>query len=236
MTQATRRLTPATTGRVENAAKWSGIAVTLAFHVVVIVLLLRFEPVRSALTQAAPIVVRLVSPPPKLEKPDEPPKPLPPKPRIERPKPVPKPPLMTAVTEAQPSFVAPPPPPVPVIEAPAEPLAVAPAAPPAPPAKPAPAPVPVVPPSFNADYLNNPAPAYPALSRRMGEEGRVILRVLVNEQGLPKELQLKTSSGFSRLDSVALETVRQWRFVPARRGDQPIAAWVLVPISFSLRS
>ena len=70
----------------------------------------------------------------------------------------------------------------------------------------------------------------------MGEEGRVILRVLVNERGLPDDVQLRTSSGFSRLDSVALETVRQWKFVPARRGDTPVSAWVLVPISFSLRS
>jgi protein TonB len=102
-----------------------------------------------------------------------------------------------------------------------------------------PAPViaaPVTPASFNADYLNNPAPAYPMASRRLGEEGRVILRVLVNEQGLPAEVQLKTSSGFSRLDSVALDTVKHWRFVPARRGKDPVAAWVLVPLSFALRS
>ena len=94
----------------------------------------------------------------------------------------------------------------------------------------------MVPPRFNADYLNNPAPAYPPLSRRMGEEGRVVLRVLVNEHGLPGDVQLRTSSGFNRLDTVALETVRQWKFVPARRGDTPVSAWVLVPISFSLRS
>jgi protein TonB len=70
----------------------------------------------------------------------------------------------------------------------------------------------------------------------MGEEGKVVLRVFVNEEGLPAKVELRTPSGFSRLDSVALETVRQWKFVPARRGDQAVAAWVLVPISFSLRS
>jgi protein TonB len=94
----------------------------------------------------------------------------------------------------------------------------------------------VIPPRFNADYLNNPAPAYPALSRRMGEEGKVVLRVFVNERGLPEDVQIRTSSGSSRLDTTAQDTVRQWKFVPARRGDIPSGAWVLVPISFSLRS
>jgi protein TonB len=49
-------------------------------------------------------------------------------------------------------------------------------------------------------------------------------------------VQLKASSGSQRLDTAALETVRQWKFVPARRGDTPVEAWVLVPITFSLRS
>ncbi|HUP94654.1 MAG TPA: energy transducer TonB, partial [Burkholderiales bacterium] len=81
-----------------------------------------------------------------------------------------------------------------------------------------------------------PAPAYPPISRRMGEEGKVMLRVHVNERGLPDDVQLKASSGSQRLDDTALQTVKQWKFVPARRGDMPVVAWVLVPISFSLRS
>jgi protein TonB len=110
------------------------------------------------------------------------------------------------------------------------------AAAPAPASAPSPAPAAVVPPRFNADYLNNPAPPYPTLSRRIGEEGKVVLRVFVNERGLPEEVQIRTSSGSSRLDTTAQETVRQWKFVPARRGETPLSAWVLVPISFSLRS
>jgi protein TonB len=184
------------------------------------------------MTTAAPLVVRLISPPATVEKRVEPPKPLPAKPRVQRPKPVVRPPIMTAITKAPTPLVAPalPPEPLPPIEAPTAPRAAA-AAPPA-----AAPPPPVIPPNFNADYLNNPPPLYPALSRRMGEEGKVVLRVFVNEHGLPAKVELRTSSGFSRLDSVALETVRQWKFVPARRGDQAVAAWVLVPISFSLRS
>lgn len=107
----------------------------------------------------------------------------------------------------------------------AEPVAAAPAEP-----------APVVPPSFNANYLDNPPPAYPSLSRRMGEEGRVMLRVFVNEQGAADRVELRTSSGHVRLDEVALDTVRRWKFVPARRGNEPIGAWVVVPISFNLRS
>jgi periplasmic protein TonB len=151
--------------------------------------------------------------------------------------PTPQPSVMTAPPEAPSSIAAPAPLPAPVLEAPPEPVAAAPAAPPAPPPIPAtPTPAPIRPPSFNADYLNNPAPRYPALSRRMGEEGKVLLRVFVNEEGLPAQVQIQSSSGSSRLDSTALEAVKQWKFVPAHRGAEPVAAWVIVPISFSLRS
>ena len=68
----------------------------------------------------------------------------------------------------------------------------------------------------------------------MGEQGRVILRVLVSSDGVPEKVELRTSSGSARLDESALDTVKRWKFVPARQGDQPVAAWVLVPISFSL--
>jgi protein TonB len=91
-------------------------------------------------------------------------------------------------------------------------------------------------PPRNAAYLNNPEPDYPLESRQMGEEGRVILRVFVNDRGLPEQVQVRTSSGFSRLDSTAQDTVRRWKFVPAKRGDTAVGAWVLVPISFNLRS
>jgi protein TonB len=89
-------------------------------------------------------------------------------------------------------------------------------------------------PRFDADYLNNPKPHYPPLSRRLREEGVVMLRVYVLPSGLPDTVELKRSSGSARLDEVALSTVRQWRFVPARSGDVAVAAWVLVPIAFSL--
>ncbi|HQV09399.1 MAG TPA: energy transducer TonB, partial [Thauera sp.] len=88
---------------------------------------------------------------------------------------------------------------------------------------------------FDAAYLNNPRPAYPMLSRRLREEGQVMLRVLVSPEGQPARVELRTSSGSERLDRAAQEAVARWRFVPARRGDVAVEAWVLVPIVFKLQ-
>ena len=88
---------------------------------------------------------------------------------------------------------------------------------------------------FDAAYLNNPAPAYPMLSRRLREEGEVMLRVLVAADGQPKRIEVRTGSGSERLDRAAEDAVARWRFVPARRGDTAVEAWVLVPIVFKLK-
>ena len=88
---------------------------------------------------------------------------------------------------------------------------------------------------FDAAYLNNPAPAYPMLSRRLREEGQVMLRVRVSPDGQPNRIELRTSSGSDRLDRAAEEAVSRWRFVPARQGDTAVEAWVLVPIVFKLK-
>jgi len=98
-----------------------------------------------------------------------------------------------------------------------------------------PAPVAVVtPPLFNAAYLDNQPPSYPALSRRLGEQGRVVLRVLVDANGRAGQVEVRASSGAERLDESARATVSGWKFVPAKRGGEPFAEWVLVPISFKL--
>ena len=96
-------------------------------------------------------------------------------------------------------------------------------------------PPPVIPPRFDANYLDNPAPPYPRLSRKLGEQGTVFPRVYVGLDGTPTRLEVKQSSGYARLDDVALNTVKQWRFVPARQGALAIGEWVIVPISFSLK-
>lgn len=85
---------------------------------------------------------------------------------------------------------------------------------------------------FDADYLHNPAPAYPAQSRRLKEEGTVLLLVRVSAEGTPLSVEIRNSSGFERLDEAGLQAVRQWRFVPAKRGSDNVSASVLVPIQF----
>ena len=148
------------------------------------------------------------------------PKPAPTPPKAARPMPLaaPRAPASPTApsTASAPSAVSAP------AAAPAHPAAVADAAPTAP--------------RFDADYLHNPAPAYPAMARRNGEEGRVQLSVRVSAQGRAEQVEVRHSSGYARLDEAALATVRQWRFVPARRGEEAVAASVLVPIVFRLEN
>lgn len=87
---------------------------------------------------------------------------------------------------------------------------------------------------FDADYLRNPAPVYPPMSRRRGEQGEVRLLVAVSADGVPERVEVRQSSGYARLDEAAVRAVKEWRFVPARRGDRPVAASVVVPVAFRL--
>lgn len=88
---------------------------------------------------------------------------------------------------------------------------------------------------FDADYLDNPRPTYPTFSQRLREEGRVLLKVRVTRSGVADSVTIARSSGYQRLDDSALATVRHWRFIPAKEGDQVLDSWVLVPVNFSLR-
>ena len=74
------------------------------------------------------------------------------------------------------------------------------------------------------------------VSKKLGEQGRVVLRVHVNPNGSADEVQLQASSGFARLDESARVTVSNWKFVPAKLGNEPVSAWVVIPISFKLDS
>lgn len=93
---------------------------------------------------------------------------------------------------------------------------------------------PITPPNADAAHLNNPAPAYPRLSRRLREQGVVLLEVLIMPNGSVGDIRIQQSSGYSRLDETALEAVQQWRYEPARRGSEAIAYWYLQPVDFSL--
>ena len=89
-------------------------------------------------------------------------------------------------------------------------------------------------PDYRADYLNNPRPPYPMVARRMGFHGKVILNVEVLAEGKAGQVLLKQSCGHDILDNAALQTVRTWRFTPARHSGHPVTQWFLVPIKFSL--
>ncbi len=174
------------------------------------------------------IMSQFVEPPkPKVDPPPPPPPPpkvakAPPPPRpqaIREPKPTPAPQAPVGTTE-------PPPPPAP----PAAPTPPAPPAlPPAPPAPPA-----VQLPSSNADYLQNPKAVYPAMSKRLGEQGKVIVKVLVGVDGLPKSAEVKKSSGFDRLDEAAVEYIMKCRFVPGKVNGVVQAMSYDAPVNYVL--
>jgi protein TonB len=151
------------------------------------------------------LVSEMVEPPQPKVTPQPPPAPESPKsvPRQQQPI-LPPAPMPLAVPDAPPAPNAPtgvvaPPAPLPPVAAP-----VAVAAPPAPPAPPR-----IELPSSDADYLQNPRPAYPSQSKRLGEQGKVLVRVLIGTDGTAHKAEIKQSSGFDRLDQAALTTVHE---------------------------
>jgi protein TonB len=90
-------------------------------------------------------------------------------------------------------------------------------------------------PSNDAQYLNNPTPPYPALSKRLGEQGKVVIRTFIDADGTAKQAQIKQSSGFDRLDQAALATALKWRYVPGKRAGVAEAMWFDVPFHWVLR-
>ena len=129
--------------------------------------------------------------------------------------PTPSPNAPTGVTTPQPA-------PAPI----SAPVAAAPTA--------APAPAAVQMPSSDADYLQNPRPPYPSISRRLNEQGKTTVRVLIGPDGQPQRAEIAKSSGFDRLDQAAMTTVMRWRYVPGKRGGTPEAMWFNVPINWIL--
>jgi protein TonB len=206
--------------------RWAALLLALVGHGAVFAALMMVATERAAFAPPSVLAVKWVGedrPATATPEPPVKPRPLPMKPRVQ---PVPRSELAPAPTAAEAPAVEP-----------------APAAEPAMPVLTSVAssgstraePMPVVAPRFDADYLSNPAPAYPSASRAMGEQGKVFLRVLVSQHGEADQVRLHNSSGFERLDLAALEAVRRWKFVPARQGSEAVAAWVIVPIAFTLR-
>lgn len=178
----------------------------------------------------AAILSEFIEPPaPKAPPPPAPPVVSKPVPTPRTPSP-PPPPQLAAIVDPTPAPAAPvgvvdPPPPAPILA----PVAVAPAPPPAPPAPPK-----VELPSSDADYLQNPKPPYPPMSKRLGEQGKVEIRVLISVNGAADKAEIVKSSGYERLDQSALSTVLRWRYVPGKRNGVVEAMWYKVPINFVL--
>lgn len=189
---------------------------------------------QTAAPQPAPIkeiIASLLTPTP--PQPETPPMPAapPPPPKVRQPEPsktpipaatpVPRP----AAAPSQPATPATPSPPAAASDAPAT---AAPATPPAPPAAPR-----IV--TSGIEVLHLPK-EYPALSRRMGEEGTVVLRIFINERGQPDpaKISVHQSSGYFRLDEAARQAATQASFRPYMESGKAVAVFALLPIKFRL--
>jgi protein TonB len=93
----------------------------------------------------------------------------------------------------------------------------------------------VEPPSGGGGYLNNPPPPYPPISRRLGEQGEVVLRAFIEADGTASRVELLRSSGFDRLDRAALTAAKDWRYRPGTRAGRPEAMWFKLPVVFELQ-
>lgn len=193
--------------------------------------LLQVKEVRDLVAQAAPMVFNIVQ----TERPPEPPKPAPPPPPTPRPlqKAPPPPALVAAAPSPAPaSFVVPAPEPEPAPPAPV--VVQAPPAPPAPPPPPPPPPPPRTISATEVQVVKMPALVFPLASQRAREHGRVMVRFFIDEQGLPRQVQVNRSSGFTRLDETALSTIARAVFKPYTVNGQPLGVWAVIPIDFDL--
>ena len=203
------------TFRKSPAQRYSGLALVLGLHVAVIYLLASGLGKSVVQVITGPIETKVIEE--AQAKPEEPP---PPPPKLETPPPefVPPPEISIAVesapsnsraiTAVQTKVATPPPPPKPVA---------------------------VTAPRSNPRRPNS-QPPYPAISKRLGEEGVVTLQLYVTENGRVAEAKVQKSSGFPRLDDAAVrEAKRNWRFIPAMKGNEAVAAWMSINVRFELK-
>ena len=223
----------------------ASISATVLLHVI-LAFLFMLGLMEHTITppEAPPVLVELMQsqPTPKtIEQPVAKPTPIPLRPQpvaapAPTPQPQPSPSKVSTPTEvAQAAPVAP-------VSAPTAPTPPAPRAEATPaPAPPSPAPVVTAPSktdvSIPASYsASNQKPIYPNMSKRLGEQGTVVLRVLVKADGSAGEVEVKSSSNYSRLDQAAIDAVKTWRFNPAKIDGKATDEWYQVPIPFKLQS
>jgi protein TonB len=212
------------------------LAAVIFFHVGGGWALTQIKPGKLVVGEASALEVRMVpaeQPPVQLETP----------PPEDTPPPEPEPPQLESMI--QPPLPDLPPPQFPVAAPPPPPKPKPPPPRPQPP-RPQPAPVaaapqpaaPAAPRTVSMSqvaYVNPPNAIYPTRSRRAGEQGRVLLRVLVDATGRPAQVALAQSSGHPALDESALSAVRAASFRPYAEGGVPQPVWVNVPIDFVLQ-
>lgn len=207
--------------------RWSGLGLVLVLHLGLLWALLQHRIIRPPET-LEPLFAYVITPPapPKVEEPPQPAREV----RLEKPRPIERPKPRQLVVEAPLRSPAepvapPPPPPAPQVEAPVE-------------APPAPAPKPAGPITLSEELSvacpERIPPAYPAHARRIGEQGRVVVRVELDESGHVTAARVSQSSGSARLDEAGLVAVRQWRCNPARRDGQAVRAVAMQPFNFVL--
>jgi len=201
------------------------IATLLALHGIAIVGLMNASRLRDAVAEARPIFLAVVDAPAPMVQP----KPLPPPPSLRVPAP---PPLELPLIAPEPSPS--PSPLVAQVPAPTPPAPAAQVVEARPVIAPAPAPVARTIPASGVQFIVPPAPVYSRMSSRMKESGKALIRVYVDEEGVPRSVQVAVSTGFSRLDEAALLAVRNARFKPYRENGAAFAGWATVPIEFEL--
>lgn len=210
-------------------AKFGPFAAVIAIHAVLFYLIssgLLHRMAEVALPQA--VMVSFVAPPP-------PPKPATPAaPKVVsvatvRPPPrVVVPPTPIVQVQVQNTITASPPSAQLSSDAPAAPVMVA-----APPAPPAPGPKTI---SSGVEYIQAPQPVYPTMSKRMGEQGKVVLLILVNEKGMPDQVKVQSSSGSTRLDEAGRQAALRAVFKPHVEDGRAVSVYVIVPLTFQLAS
>jgi len=187
------------------------------------------------------LIKPVVEPPKEVEPPPPPPPPPPPRKVVKRetpppPQPAPAPALRTPPAEehiAPNTLTVPENTTAPVTSGPVVAAEPAPEPPPPPPPPPK-VEEPITEATGYAAYLKNPPPDYPAFAQRQGWEGTVLLKVRVLASGKPEKVEIKQSSGRKTLDDAAVSAVKNWTFVPSKRGNTPIDGWATVPIEFKL--
>lgn len=214
------------------------LAAVVLLHAAAFAALLRIESVRKTPVDPAPLWVSLIQPePPKIATP-HPPSSIPK--IVSRKAPSRRVSVDKTATLAD-TFIAPPPlaesaAVLPTFEtltprALSEPATdPAPVAPPAAIAEPAPTPKLVT----RVEYLRPPDVHYPVASRRLGEQGRVLLRVYIDREGRAQHVEVQESSGSRRLDKAAMTAAREALYRPYSENGQPIPVWALIPTIFEL--